>query len=437
MDIGGLVAKNIVYRAASLLTGLLVTVLFTRLLGAEGYGLLSLLIANVTLFSLVTCLGSESGITFHYASRSLGRPRIFFVIYSVILFQLVLLLVVELIHHRLTGYYWLTGPRGPGLLIWGLLYLFAVTLSDKYMAFLNAAHRFVLAAKIILYCNIATLLTAGAFYFFDRDHTLLFYLRLFISAALLQAIVLCVGFYTSTRQSPYAQPAVKNDWKLFFSYSFLVFFTNVIQFLAYRVDYWLVDYYHGERMLGLYSLAVKLGQMFWFIPLLLASMIFPMSADKQSGFNEEKLGSLVRIANTMTIGIIIIAGLLAQWVIPLTFGDEFTESVRPFLILLPGLFLFSINIMLAAYFAGRNRLLINFAGSVICFVLVLVLDLILIPRYGIEGAAWASSIAYASSGIFSIIMLYRAFGIPPREMYIMKSGDWSLFKNRYLKFIKR
>ncbi len=74
---------------------------------------------------------------------------------------------------------------------------------------------------------------------------------------------------------------VKNEISVFFSYSFIVFITNVIQIFAYRVDYWIVDYYHGESELGVYALATKLAQVLWVLPGVFAGIIFPQVADEE------------------------------------------------------------------------------------------------------------------------------------------------------------
>jgi len=434
MKLGRAVAGNIIYRALNMITGLIITLLFTRLMGSAGYGLLSLLVANVTLFSLVTCLGSESGITYHYASGSIQRNRIFSIVYQVILFQLLLLVITEFVYKQITGHYWLLGGNKLIYLLWGILYLFSVTVSDKYNAYLNASHRYVQASSVIFWSNIITIAVIGAIYISGTTHDVFFYLQLFIASAFLQSILLMIIFHVSTRQKPAFAKSPAADWRKFFSYSFIVFVTNVIQFFAYRVDFWLVDYYKGESELGYYSLATKLGQFFWVIPLLLASMIFPLFADKKTEFNESRLVVLVRVTNLLSLAAMLVSALLIGWILPLAFGKEFASSVEPFLYMLPGLFLFSINIMLAAYFAGVNRLKINLTGSVICFVLVLAADLWLIPSQGIMGAAIATSIAYAASGMYSMMMFAALTGLGPVNFFIFRKSDWTAW---YQKITRR
>ena len=432
MSFSKLLVRNIFFRGTGILVSLATTILLTRLMGTEGYGILALLVANASIFSLVSCLGSESGITYHYASGSIKRSRIFSIIYIIIFFQLALLLLFEFVFFNFAGHYWVIDQEQGKFLLWGLVYLFSITVIDKYTAFFNGNHLYTLSNKIIFFSNAVTLVLFAAIYFFYEKQEPIFYLQIFIVASFLQAIVMVFSFHLFSGQKLAFEKNVRNDWKLFFSYSFIVFITNVIQFLAYRVDYWLVDHYKGTDELGLYSLAVRLCQLLWVLPLLFASIIFPKVADKNSNYQTSDFLKLARITNTFLFIILIPAAVLASWVIPIFFGSAFKNSATVFLYLLPGFFFFCSNIMLAAYFAGLNKLKINLTGSVICFILVLLLDLWLIPTKGIYGAAIASSIAYTAATAYSTWRFILIERRPLKDLFLMQKQDWVLAKN-YLK----
>src|SRR6185503_11464783 len=53
---------------------------------------------------------------------------------------------------------------------------------------------------------------------------------------------------------------------------------NLLQFLNYRFDYWIVGYFTDLRTLGLYSLASSLGQMLWLLPKSAATVFLPVIA---------------------------------------------------------------------------------------------------------------------------------------------------------------
>jgi O-antigen/teichoic acid export membrane protein len=52
--------------------------------------------------------------------------------------------------------------------------------------------------------------------------------------------------------------------------------------------------------------------------------------------------------------------------------------------------------------AGIGQVNINRQGSVVCFVVILILDLVLIPKWGITGAAIASSVGYIVSTCYVV-----------------------------------
>src|SRR5215813_3747379 len=107
MNLSGVIVSNIAYRFLYVVVNVLITLLLTRLMTVNGYGILSLMIANAAIFNLVSCLGSESGITYHYASDSLPRKKVFTIICFVVLFQLAVFTISEVIYKNITGNYWL------------------------------------------------------------------------------------------------------------------------------------------------------------------------------------------------------------------------------------------------------------------------------------------------------------------------------------------
>lgn len=418
-----LLAGNIIYRILNIVLNILITLLLTRLLKIEGYGLLSLLIANVAIFNLITCLGADSALTYHHSKGDIRPSKLFSILYLIIIFQAGLLILAELIYYSSTGKHLLLDEQGVFALICGMGYFLSVIISDKYIALLNGAHQYTLANRTLFVANLVSLALLTWAYYFKTEASISFLILLFVSGSICSSIFLVFAFHVIAGNRLVLEKAIWPDWKVFFSYSFIAFFSNVIQFLAYRVDYWIVDYYHGTGKLGLYSLAVKLGQMLWVLPLLFASLILPMVADKNNRHSEHRIFSLIRISNSFLIVITILVALAAGWFIPFFAGAEYHDSVQPFLYLLPGLLFFCVNILLAAYFAGRGLLKINLYGSIICLVVVLVMDFVLIPGYGINGAAIASTIAYSTSSFFLIFQFLNLPGVQATDILLMNRSD--------------
>lgn len=431
--LGDLLAGNIVFRSLNIACTILITFLLTRAMGAGGFGLLSLMIANAALLNLLTCLGAESGITYHYSSGSLPAHSLISITYVVIFIQLIIFLAVEAIWHFYTGSF-LPADEGNGIevLPGGLLYFFSIVTIDKYQAFFNASHQYNQPIRIMLAVNFLSLLAYAFFYFGTKDAQPAIFAKIYILGSVIQALLMMSLFHYSVKQ-PVKFTAIKRDeWTRFFSYSSIVLITNIIQFLAYRIDYWLIDHYRDAEQLGFYSLAVRLGQMLWILPLLMAGIFFPRMAGNAGEEEERKWLALIRVTNLFFLLVAVIAGSVSFWAIPFFAGASFAGSVIPFIYLLPGLLFFCFNIVFAAYFAGKGKLTINLAGSALCLLLVLAGDLLLIPRFGIKGAAIASTVAYTAAGIHHLLQFVRLKKIPLRSVLIISRNDRHTIIN-YLK----
>jgi len=85
--------------------------------------------------------------------------------------------------------------------------------------------------------------------------------------------------------------------------------------------------------------------------------------------------------------------------------------------------------VLAAYFAGINRQDINFKISFFCFLIILLGDFFLVPKFGKEGAAVASCIGYAFSGFCSLSVFSKQSGWSFKELLVVRKEDIAVVKN--------
>jgi len=92
-------------------------------------------------------------------------------------------------------------------------------------------------------------------------------------------------------------------------------------------------------------------------------------------------------------------------------------------VLLPGVVAISISKVLAGYLSGLGRNGLTSTVSVSAFVLNVVLNLFLIPRAGIVGAATASLISYTFSSVVYAILAGRVAGVSPLAFWIPRSDD--------------
>jgi O-antigen/teichoic acid export membrane protein len=90
-----------------------------------------------------------------------------------------------------------------------------------------------------------------------------------------------------------------------------------------------------------------------------------------------------------------VLALLGPLLISIVFGPAFSASYAPLLALLPGIVLLGGGKVLTSELAGRGYAHYNSINAGMALVLTVVLDLALIPRLGVTGAAIASTVAYS------------------------------------------
>ena len=181
---------------------------------------------------------------------------------------------------------------------------------------------------------------------------------------------------------------------------------SVSLLLNARLDQILVGVIASEVTLGLYAVAVNVGEILLFLPTAIATSLLPAVARDRDLTSVERTLRTFRAATVLSVVSIIVAALLGDIAIPNVFGSEYRDSVAPFLWLLPGtlgytaLSIFS-NSLLASKAPGWSSL-----GSVASLGLGFGLDLALIPSFGASGAAAAASAAFLAGGA-TVALLYR------------------------------
>ena len=92
------------------------------------------------------------------------------------------------------------------------------------------------------------------------------------------------------------------------------------------------------------------------------------------------------------------------------FGEDFADAVTPMLILLPSMWFLGIALAIGSTLRGYGRPGLASVLAGLSMVVTIGLDLILIPDYGVTGAAVASAVAYALYGASSVVALARVAG---------------------------
>ena len=180
---------------------------------------------------------------------------------------------------------------------------------------------------------------------------------------------------------------------------------NVAQFLNYRLDMLLVAYFLNVTAVGHYTIAVGIAERLWMIPGSIGTVLFP----RVSAIGDTQANQLTSKASRHTLFIVFILSIvlivLAKPLILILFEISFLPSVEPLMILLPGIVALSFAKVLTSDLAGRGTPEFGTYASIVSLAVNIPLNLYFIPKWGISGAAFASSIAY----ILATLIIVAAF----------------------------
>jgi len=220
-----------------------------------------------------------------------------------------------------------------------------------------------------------------------------------------------IGFVLVTREldiSTIIQPMP--DWLprrelLLFNYSSI--WLSVFALSLYHVDVVLIQLFLSSERTGQYKAALVIAEFLWFVPSAL-DMVFLQSASEL--WSQDEHGSMTILSARATRYTFLLTSLmcigvasLAAPLIRVYFGSGFSASVEPLLILLPGALAFAVALPAGTIIQGKGVLRPLVYANGAAAVLNFALNAILIPMYGITGAAIATSIGYGS-----ILVLYIA-----------------------------
>jgi O-antigen/teichoic acid export membrane protein len=191
---------------------------------------------------------------------------------------------------------------------------------------------------------------------------------------------------------------------------------NILQFFNYRLDMFIVNYFLGPAHVGIYSVSVGLAELLWHFPNAASFVIFPKAASTKPEIMNIFTPRVFRITLGLTalgaVGLI----FLGKPIISIIYSSTFLPAYVPMLALLPGVVLLGSAKVLTNEIAGRGYPHYNSINAGLALVLTVVLDLVFIPRYGVLGAALASSIAYIVI-FFVAIVFYSAVSRRKGELH--------------------
>jgi O-antigen/teichoic acid export membrane protein len=416
--------KGFVFRLIFTVAGFLVSLLIAKLAGAGRFGVLSLMIVNAAVIQIITGLGTDAAIVWHGVSGKIAdRNKIFSITIYAALIQLIFFVSVAHLFFIYSGKSILSGQPGRNFITAELLYFTGLILTEKYSSLFYSQQRVALCNKLLAVCTAALLLLllilwGSAPGIIAENASLVLSLFVFIPAVIL------IVYYQVKFKSVFTGIG-RDDAKSFINFSFIVLVTNIIQFAAFRADFWLINYFHGKADTGIYAQAAKFSQMLWIIPAVLAGLIPPALRNEKNKLTSSELVAVCRVVWVSHIFLAILLATAAFLLYKFFLPAEYFNGFLSLLLMIPGYVLFTATVVLAAFFSAKRLLKINLQGSCLCFLLIMIPDLLLIPELSYKGAAIGNLISYSLTTAYFIAVSLKHTGMKAKDYFSIRKSDWS------------
>ncbi|MBI4159838.1 flippase [Candidatus Wolfebacteria bacterium] len=408
-------AKNILWltssQVGSRLIRAIIIVYAARVLGAAEYGVFSYALGFATFFLPFVDIGVNPILTKEIANQPTERHRYFGTAFWIKLaFLAVSALTVIFLAPHLTNI-----KEAAALMPLVTLLIIFDGLRDFQIAYLRGLERMEKEAIIVITMNV--LITFFGFIALAVSTTskalLLSYIGGVVVSALIPIPMLKDQFKNIFHfEARIAREIIKNGWPIALSAVLGLFMLNT--------DIIMLGWWRSAEEIGHYSAAGRVAQILYTLPALIAVAVFPTlsrlvkdgDAAKRWRLNERIITALLMVALPLTVG----GMLLATPIIQFLFGGEYLPAVPifriltlTFLIIFPGIF---ISYAIIAYNRQRQTVWFVTAGA----VGNIVLNALLIPRYGAIGSAIATIVAQLLSYGLSWLYMERVdhFGAPSR-----------------------
>jgi len=373
-----------------MLVGLFVGIWVTRYLGPERFGLFSYAQSFVGLFAAIATLGLDGIVVREIVKDESKATELIGTAFYLKLMGAVVTLLVLVIATQFTS-----NNRYTNLLV------FIIASATIFQSFnvVDMYFQSKVLSKYAVFSNIISLFISSIV-----KITLILInapLVAFAWAILFDSVVLAMGFiyfflkYSTCEikkikfNKTIAISLLKDSWPLILS--------GVVISIYMKIDQVMIQEILGNEAVGQYAAATRLSEIWYFIPTILVSSLFPavVNARKQS---EELYYSRLQKLFDLVVWIAIIIALpmtfLSDMIVDILYGKQYSQSASVLMIHIWAFLPVCFGVVLGQFYIVENLNFDNLIRNLIGVFLNIILNCVFICNYGIKGAAYASLISF-------------------------------------------
>lgn len=371
-------------RTLRIIETLVVGIWLARYLGPEDFGLFSYAQAFVFLFTVFAALGLDTIVVRELIKHKKNRDII---IASSFWMKFIAAFIVFTLMAVYVNF-WSTEEQ-----VNALIFILASATIFKSFNVIDFYFQSQVLSKYVVYANALSLMLSSIL----KISLILLGASLlaFAWVVLIESFILALGllyFFFKTNKTikvknlvfkkEVAFSLIKDSWPLML--------TAFVISIYMKIDQVMIKHLLDANAVGQYAAAVKLSEAWYFIPIVIASSVFPAIVNAKKISQELYLSRLQKLYDLMVwiaIPIAVLMTFASGFLINFLYGDEYSEASSVLIIhIWTGIFVF-LGVAFSKFLTTENWTKKYFHRTLLGAIFNIGLNYKLIPIYGIEGAA--------------------------------------------------
>lgn len=422
-DIGATFGRQL----AAALLGLLITASIARFYGPEGNGAYAVALLLPTMLATFLNLGVTSANVYYLGSAQINIHTLLGVNLRIYLLLVTTGLGIGSLILLWKGEHFFPGVSPP--VLWLALAGFPVALLQGFLtSFFQGLQQFrsynlvLIAQPLLFLVLVGGLIVSGV-------REILFLIIVYLISQLFVLAFTIKRIRLQLRPEEEREGPLGKFFRQILNYGWKAHLGNILTFINYKADILLTNFFIGPAAAGIYVIAVALAEGLWLVSQAVSTVMFPRLSQLSS--DEDKRKRLTPLVTRWVLILTLVGALLlsvvAGQLIEMVFGKDYADALLPLWILLPGIVLASASRVIANDIAARGRPDLNMYALAFVVFLNVVGNLILIPIWGLAGAAIATTTSYTLNMILCLAIYTRFTANCWMDTLFVKPSDIRMF----------
>jgi len=384
-----------------MLTLLTVNIWIARYLGPEKYGVLNYILAFISLFFSISSLGLDSiiirDLVKYPENKYIYMGTSFWLRVMGSFLSFLIIFITNFFIHKETQIF---------------IFVTIVAIANLFQVFniIEFYFQSKVLGKIISICKILQLIVSSlikVFLLIIKANLFWFVFEYLINQILLTIFQFIAYIYEDKKNINFFKYFNIHKAKIMLKDGLPLLLAGISVTVYMRIDQVMIKYMLTEKDVGLYSVSVKLSELWYFIPSILVSSLAPALINAKKVSNElyyQRLSRFYSLMWWLAISVGVIINIFSKLIIKILYGEDFIESSYILNIYIWASIPVFLGMASSQYLINENYTDISLYRSIIGGIVNVILNLILIPLYGIKGAALATLISYSITTGFIVFI---------------------------------